>query len=59
MAKEKLTKELDISTPLGGQNSTVDLIHPDMGNISVKDMTNDDESILLIDFTNRTIIPSC
>jgi len=28
--------------PLGGQNSTVDLIHPNMGNISVKDMTNDD-----------------
>lgn len=40
--EEKLAKELDISTPLGGQNSTVDLIHPDMGNISVKDMTNDD-----------------
>ena len=40
--EEKLAKELNISTPLGGQNSTVDLIHPDMGNISVKDMTNDD-----------------
>jgi len=40
--EEKLAKELDISTPLGGQNSTVDLIHPAMGNISVKDMTNDD-----------------
>tara|TARA_Y100000816_G_scaffold283722_1_gene260930 strand:+ start:641 stop:1441 length:801 start_codon:yes stop_codon:yes gene_type:complete len=40
--EEKLAKELDISTPLGGQNSTIDLIHPDMGNISVKDMTNDD-----------------
>ena len=38
--EEKLAKELDIST-LGGQNSTVDLIHPDIGNISVKDMTND------------------
>jgi len=40
--EEKLAKELDISTPLGGQNSTVDLIHLDIGNISVKDMTNDD-----------------
>ena len=40
--EKKLAKELDISTPLGGQNSTVDLIHPVMGNISVKDMTNDD-----------------
>lgn len=40
--EEKLAKELDISTPLGGQNSTVDLVHPNMGNISVKDMTNDD-----------------
>lgn len=40
--EEKLAKELDISTPLGGQNRTVDLIHPDIGPISVKDMTNDD-----------------
>lgn len=40
--EEKLAKELDISKPLGGQNSTVDLIHQYMGNISVKDMTNDD-----------------
>ena len=40
--EEKLAKELDILTPLGGQNSTFDLIHPNMGNISVKDMTNDD-----------------
>lgn len=40
--EEKLAKELDIQTPLGGQNSTVDLIHPNMGNISVKNMTNDD-----------------
>lgn len=40
--EEKLAKELDILTPLGGQNNTVDLIHPNMGNISVKDMTNDD-----------------
>lgn len=40
--EEKLAKELDISSRLGGQNSTVDLIHPDMGSISVKDMTNDD-----------------
>lgn len=40
--EEKLAKELDISTPLGGQNNTFDLIHLNMGNISVKDMTNDD-----------------
>lgn len=40
--EEKLVKELDISTQLGGQNNTVDLVHPVMGNISVKDMTNDD-----------------
>ena len=40
--EEKLAKELDILTPLGGQNSTVDLIHTILGNISVKDMTNDD-----------------
>lgn len=40
--EEKLAKELDISTQLGGQNSTVDLIHPKMRFISVKDMTNDD-----------------
>jgi 1,2-phenylacetyl-CoA epoxidase PaaB subunit len=40
--EEKLAKELDILTPLGGQNSTVDLVHPIMGNISVKDMTKDD-----------------
>jgi len=40
--EEKLAKELDISTPVGGQNSTVDLIHPVMGFISVKDMTIDD-----------------
>ena len=40
--EEKLAKELDISTPVGGQNSTVDLIHSEMGDISVKDMTKDD-----------------
>jgi hypothetical protein len=40
--EEKLAKELDITAPLGGQNNTVDLIHPDLGKISVKDMTNDD-----------------
>lgn len=40
--EEKLAKELDISAPVGGQNSTVDLIHSDMGLISVKNMTNDD-----------------
>tara|TARA_Y100000992_G_C21268439_1_gene495242 strand:- start:1183 stop:1929 length:747 start_codon:yes stop_codon:yes gene_type:complete len=40
--EEKLARELDILKPLGGQNSTIDLIHPHIGNISVKDMTNDD-----------------
>ena len=40
--EEKLKKELDISTQLGGQNKTYDLIHPVLGEISVKDMTNDD-----------------
>lgn len=40
--EEKLAKELDILTPVGGQNSTVDLIHTEIGDISVKDMTNDD-----------------
>lgn len=40
--EEKLAKELDILAPLGGQNSTVDLIHPNIGKISVKDMTYDD-----------------
>jgi len=40
--EEKLAKELDILLPLGGQNNTFDLIHPSMGTISVKDMTNDD-----------------
>jgi hypothetical protein len=38
----KLAKELDILTSVGGQNNTVDLVHSTMGNISVKDMTNDD-----------------
>tara|TARA_B100001996_G_scaffold187008_1_gene143050 strand:+ start:3073 stop:3834 length:762 start_codon:yes stop_codon:yes gene_type:complete len=39
----KLAKELGITTSLGGQNSSVDLIHPGvLGNISVKDMTDDD-----------------
>ena len=40
--EEKLAKELDISTQLGGQNSTVDLVDPVIGKISVKDMTKDD-----------------
>lgn len=40
--EKKLAKELDISTPLGGQNSTADLHHCQLGKISVKDMTNDD-----------------
>ena len=37
--EEKLIKEFDITTAVGGQNSTVDLLHPTMGCISVKDMT--------------------
>lgn len=40
--EDKLAKEHDISSQLGGQNRTFDLIHPNMGNISVKDMTKDD-----------------
>jgi hypothetical protein len=39
--EKKLAKELGISNPKG-QNSTVDLEHKELGNISVKDMTNDD-----------------
>jgi hypothetical protein len=39
--EEKLAKELNISS-VGGQNSIIDLVHPVIGNISVKDMTNDD-----------------
>jgi hypothetical protein len=40
--EEKLACELNITSPIGGQNSTVDLKHPNIGNISVKDMTHDD-----------------
>jgi len=40
--EHKLAKELDIVTNPGGQNSTVDLYHKEIGNISVKDMTSDD-----------------
>lgn len=40
--EEKLKAELDIIANVGGQNNTVDLKHPKLGNISVKDMTNDD-----------------
>ena len=41
--EKKLAKELDIITEVGGQNSVVDLIDSKygLGNISVKDMTND------------------
>lgn len=39
--EEMVGKELGITTKLGGQNSTADLIHPKMGHISVKDMTSD------------------
>lgn len=41
--EEKLAKELDILLDtIGGQNSTIDLVHDKIGNISVKDMTHDD-----------------
>jgi len=40
--EHKLAKELDIETNPGGQNSTVDLYHKEIGPISVKDMTSDD-----------------
>lgn len=40
--ENKLANELQITTSLGGQNSIVDLHHQELGNISVKDMTNDD-----------------
>lgn len=40
--EEKLAKEMDIIEPFGSQNKTFDLIHPTIGKISVKDMTNDD-----------------
>ena len=40
--EEKLAKELDIVAKPGGQNSIVDLVHPEIGDISVKDMTSDD-----------------
>ena len=39
--EEKLAKELNIDK-LGGQNNIYDLIHPVLGKISVKDMTNGD-----------------
>ena len=40
--EEKLASELDVKTGLGGQNSVVDLKHDILGNITVKDMTDDD-----------------
>ncbi len=40
--EHKLARELDIVTNPGGQNSTVDLYHEEIGPISVKDMTSDD-----------------
>ena len=40
--EEKIAKELNITSKLGGQNSTVDLKHTILGEISVKDMTKDD-----------------
>ncbi len=43
--EEKLAKEFDISN-LGGQNSTIDLIHPTLGPCSVKQLTKDNTSRL-------------
>lgn len=40
--EEKLMKELGISGEVGGQNRVADVVHPVLGNISVKDMTHDD-----------------
>ncbi len=40
--EDKLAKELGLTTTPGGQNSTIDLQHPQVGGISVKDMTSDD-----------------
>lgn len=40
--EDKLAKELALTTTPGGQNSTIDLHHPQVGGISVKDMTSDD-----------------
>jgi len=39
--EEMLSKELNLNN-VGGQNSITDLEHHELGNISVKDMTNDD-----------------
>ena len=44
--EHKLAKELDIQNKLGGQNNIYDLKHPSLGNISVKDMTNDNSCTL-------------
>lgn len=40
--EKKLSYELDVNINIGGQNNVVDLVHNVLGNISVKDMTNDD-----------------
>ncbi|MBA42648.1 MAG: hypothetical protein CMF62_01390 [Magnetococcales bacterium] len=40
--ENKIIKELNIKTKVGGQNSTIDLVHPIIGDISIKDMTRDD-----------------
>ena len=45
--EEKIAKELNITSKLGGQNSTVDLKHNTLGEISVKDMTKDDCNLVL------------
>ena len=37
----KAAAELGIATGLGGQNAVADLVHPSLGEISVKDMTSD------------------
>ena len=40
--ENKLSKEMEIQSLCGGQNSTIDLFHPILKGISVKDMTKDD-----------------
>ena len=39
--EHKYAAERGITTKLGGQNNTTDVIDPDLGHVSIKDMTND------------------
>ena len=61
--EEKLKYELDIIDNPKGQNSCIDLIHKDLGCISVKDMTKNDcrlgveASQILGDIFKRLVIP--